>query len=43
MIAEGESNQQRLHTLAASQRGQSEHLLKGECVIFWVLDAQDFG
>lgn len=30
-------------TLAASQCGQSEHLLKGECVVFWVLDAQDFG
>ncbi len=30
-------------TLAASQRGQSEHLLKGECFVFWVLDGQDFG
>lgn len=30
-------------TLAPSQCGQSEHLLKGECVIFWVLDAQEFG
>lgn len=30
-------------TLASSQRGQSEHLLKGEFVVLGVLDVQDFG
>lgn len=29
-------------TLASSQSGQPEHLLKGQCVVLWVLNAQDF-